>query len=279
MCGKSAYDWNTVLTGRLCGGRLSMRRPRSQIVPSVGPTKRPIRLSVVVLPQPDGPRRQKNSPSRISRSTPLSATLPPYRFVTPRSSIPARPDSASEACEAGVAVTAIDGRDSTNMRTGCLGCGILRGRGRGADAVCIERLDGLRVQSLMLRLGGSLPLHLGAGPRTLLAWEPREEWEAYVGHGPLEAMTDKTPVSREALFRELEHAVEQGYAVSDEDVTPGIASLGAPIFDYKGRVRAAISIGGMRQFMLDEIYDEAVELLVTGAREVSTALGYERSPC
>ena len=149
---------------------------------------------------------------------------------------------------------------------------------RGNDAVCIERLDGLRVQSLMLRLGGSLPLHLGAGPRTLLAWEPREEWEAYVGHGPLEAMTDKTPVSREALFRELEHAVEQGYAVSDEDVTPGIASLGAPIFDYKGRVRAAISIGGMRQFMLDEIYDEAVELLVTGAREVSTALGYERSP-
>ena len=118
----------------------------------------------------------------------------------------------------------------------------------------------------------------GSGPRTLLAWEPREEWEAYVGHGPLEAMTDKTPVSREALFRELEHAVEQGYAVSDEDVTPGIASLGAPIFDYKGRVRAAISIGGMRQFMLDEIYDEAVELLVTGAREVSTALGYERSP-
>src|SRR5207244_10669190 len=45
---------------------------------------------------------------------------------------------------------------------------------RGDDAVCIERLDGLRVQSLMLRLGGSLPLHLGAGPRTLLAWEPPE---------------------------------------------------------------------------------------------------------
>ena len=149
---------------------------------------------------------------------------------------------------------------------------------RGDDAVCIERLDGLRVQSLMLRLGGSLPLHLGAGPRTLLAWEPREKWEAYVGRGPLEAMTDKTPVRREALFRELEQSVEQGYAVSDEDVTPGIASLGAPIFDYTGRVRAAISIGGMRQFMLDEIYDEAVELLVNGAREISIALGYERSP-
>src|SRR6059058_5650445 len=64
---------------------------------------------------------------------------------------------------------------------------------RGDDAVCIERLDGLRVQSLMLRLGGSLPLHLGAGPRALLAWEPREEWETYVARVPLEPLTEKTP--------------------------------------------------------------------------------------
>jgi DNA-binding IclR family transcriptional regulator len=149
---------------------------------------------------------------------------------------------------------------------------------RGDNAVCIERLDGLRVQSLVLRLGGSLPLHLGAGPRALLAWEPREEWDTYVTHHSLEAMTEKTPVTREALFRQLEQSLEQGYAVSDEDVTPGIASLGAPIFDYTGRVRAAISIGGMRQFLLEEIYDEAIELLVGAGREISTALGYENSP-
>jgi hypothetical protein len=30
----------------------------------------------------------------------------------------------------------------------------------------------------------------------------------------------------------------------------------------------------MRQFLLEQIRDEAVELLVTGAREISTALGY-----
>lgn len=146
---------------------------------------------------------------------------------------------------------------------------------RGDDAVCIERLDGLRVQSLALRLGGSLPLHLGAGPRALLAWEPREEWEAYVERRPLEAMTEKTPATRDALFHELEQSLAQGYAVSDEDVTPGIASLGAPVFDYSGRVRAAVSIGGLRRLLLEDIREEAVELLVTGAREISVALGYE----
>src|SRR5947208_8680785 len=147
---------------------------------------------------------------------------------------------------------------------------------RGDDAVCIERLDGLRVQSLALRLGGSLPLHLGAGPRVLLAWEPRDEWDAYVERRqPLEAMTEQSPVTYETLVDKLERALEQGFAVSDEDVTPGIASPCAPVFDYTRRIRAAISVGGMRQFVLEEIRDEAVELITTGAREISIALGYD----
>jgi len=78
----------------------------------------------------------------------------------------------------------------------------------------------------------------------------------------------------EALFEELERSLEQGYAVSDEDVTPGIASLGAPVFDYTGRIRAAVSIGGLRPLLLDEMRDEAIELLVTGARDISAALGH-----
>jgi len=146
---------------------------------------------------------------------------------------------------------------------------------RGDEAVCIERIDGQRVQSLALRLGGSLPLHAGAAPRVLLAWELRSEWEAFFDrHAPLEQYTDRTPLTREQLFAELEETVERGYAVSDEDVTPGISSLGAPVFDYTGRIRGAISIGGMSQLLLEDMRDESIRLLVDGAREVSAALGH-----
>ena len=146
---------------------------------------------------------------------------------------------------------------------------------RGRSAVCIERLEGLRVQSLALRLGGSLPLHVGAGPRVLLAWEPESEWEQYVADGALEALTDETPVTRDALFDELTKTRDRGYAVSDEDVTPGIASLGAPILDYTGGIRAALSIGGMKSFLLGSERDEFVRLLVDGARDISRALGHD----
>jgi DNA-binding IclR family transcriptional regulator len=146
---------------------------------------------------------------------------------------------------------------------------------RDRSAVCIERLEGLRVQSLALRLGGSLPLHAGAGPRVLLAWEPVSEWESYVDGGALETLTDETPTTKITLFRELNETVKRGYAVSDEDVTPGIASLGAPIFDYTGGVRAALSIGGMKSLVLGTDRDEFVQLLVDGAREISRTLGHQ----
>jgi DNA-binding IclR family transcriptional regulator len=144
---------------------------------------------------------------------------------------------------------------------------------RGFEAVCIERLDGLWVQSLVLRLGGSLPLHLGAAPRALLAFEPRELWESYIARGPLERRTARTPATPDQLLAELERVRRDGYAISDGDVRLGIASLGAPILDADGAVRAALSLGGPRPSILDDRLDPVRDLVVGGARRISEAIG------
>ena len=65
MCGNSAYCWKTVLTLRLYGGTFETSSPSSRIWPSEGCSKPAIIRSVVVLPQPDGPSIEKNSPRRI----------------------------------------------------------------------------------------------------------------------------------------------------------------------------------------------------------------------
>jgi DNA-binding IclR family transcriptional regulator len=64
--------------------------------------------------------------------------------------------------------------------------------------------------------------------------------------------------------------------VSNEDVTIGIAALGAPIFDYRGRPRAAISISGIRAGILGEdVVERMIDLVVEGAREISASLGHD----
>jgi DNA-binding IclR family transcriptional regulator len=145
---------------------------------------------------------------------------------------------------------------------------------RGLEAVCIERLDGRRVQSLALRLGGSLPLHAGAAPRVLLAYEPHEVWREYLSAASLEPFTARTPTTGEQLVPMLEEIRDVGYAVSDEDVTVGIAAVGAPIFDYRGALRAALSISGLRSSILGEDPKRIRALIVQGARDVSRALGH-----
>src|SRR5579875_190071 len=68
-----------MLTSRWLGGTPTTSLPYSRIWPAVGSSKPPIIRSVVVLPQPDGPSSEKNSPSPITRSTPSTAVTTPWR--------------------------------------------------------------------------------------------------------------------------------------------------------------------------------------------------------
>ncbi len=53
------------------------------MAPAVGSSNPAIIRSIVVLPEPEGPRRAKNSPSTMSRSMSSTATTSPKVLVTP----------------------------------------------------------------------------------------------------------------------------------------------------------------------------------------------------
>ena len=144
---------------------------------------------------------------------------------------------------------------------------------REDQAVCIDRFDGLRVALLELRLGGSLPLHLGGAPRALLAFEPESAWEAYLDAAGVAQRTPASPQSRAEVIAELRNTRERGYAISDQDVTLGIASVGAPVFGHTGAVEASVSIGGLRELVLGPD-SQITRLVVQAARDVSHALGH-----
>jgi DNA-binding IclR family transcriptional regulator len=146
---------------------------------------------------------------------------------------------------------------------------------RGARAVCIERLDGIRVSSRVLQLGESLPLHVGAAPRALLAFEARRAWEEYAaimanGNEPWRDVR-----SRSEFYADLEEIRAQGYVRSDNNVTSGIAAIGAPIFDHRGDVVASLSVSGLRDGVLAPAGDHpsVTELVLQGAQGLSRYLG------
>nr|WP_296780620.1 IclR family transcriptional regulator C-terminal domain-containing protein [Rhodococcus sp. (in: high G+C Gram-positive bacteria)] len=145
----------------------------------------------------------------------------------------------------------------------------------GTRAVCIERVDGIRVNSRVLRLGRSLPLHVGAAPRALLAFEQRQAWDEYAAAAMAEDLLHDLG-SRSTLYAQFEEIRSQGFAVSDNTVTPGIAAIGAPIFDHRGEVAASLSVSGLREGVLATSADNesVTDLVLRGAAELSSYLGF-----
>src|SRR3954453_1333798 len=82
-----------MLTGRRFAETAVMSVPCRRTRPVSGVSNPAIIRRLVVLPQPDGPSIEKNSPSRISRVTRSTAVWLPNRLLTPSSAIAKRPFS------------------------------------------------------------------------------------------------------------------------------------------------------------------------------------------
>ena len=72
-----------MLVGRAFGGTVDIGWPSISISPAVGSSKPASMRSSVVLPQPDGPSSEKNSPRRMSNETSSTALTGPKCLETP----------------------------------------------------------------------------------------------------------------------------------------------------------------------------------------------------
>jgi len=145
---------------------------------------------------------------------------------------------------------------------------------RGFQAVFIERLHGERSHALAIKLGGVLPLHVGASPRALLAFEPDSFWDDYFAGTHLEPWTRTSP-STEAEIREILHEIRRtGVSFSDEDVVVGVSTVGAPIFDHRGVVRAALAFNLLPE-VLRRDREQYAELARAASAGASRAFGYD----
>ncbi len=147
---------------------------------------------------------------------------------------------------------------------------------RGSRAVCLERIEGYAVQSLAMQLGGSLPLYAGAAPRAVLAFLPSAERAAVLEDETQQLRGDPVRPSTEAIAADIDAIRAAGYSVSDSDVTPGIGSLGVPVFNHRGEVEGALSLSGLRgQVLSAQSIGRHIDLLREASAEASSALGWE----
>ncbi|WP_374152984.1 IclR family transcriptional regulator C-terminal domain-containing protein [Pseudarthrobacter sp. WHRI 8279] len=138
----------------------------------------------------------------------------------------------------------------------------------GPRAVCIERFDGKRASSRRLALGSSLPLHTGAAPRTLLAFDtpsPGRSMQRSWAKAPTLASAFDPERNSMQKIKEIRDA---GFALSDDEVTLRMAAVSAPIFDHRGDVMASLPVSGLRDAILHQ--PDSSSSIIDLAREGGT---------
>lgn len=144
----------------------------------------------------------------------------------------------------------------------------------GNRAACIERIDGRYTRTAELPIGGSLPLHHGAGPRAILAFEPEEFQQRYLSALASAQLNPMGEADLARLATELRRTRERGIAVSDGDATPGVYSVAAPVISHRGEVVGSITLSGLRAGN-DARLAEYDQLVRDEARRVSLELGHK----
>ncbi|MEW2621801.1 IclR family transcriptional regulator [Streptomyces sp. NPDC048106] len=122
-------------------------------------------------------------------------------------------------------------------------------------------------------LGRRTPLHATSSGKVLLAHLPPAPREDLLAR-PLHRFTEHTVTGAAPLRAELATVLEQGYALTAEELEPGLAAVAAPVRAHDGEVIAAISVSGPVYRLNPDRLAEVARRVVAAGTELSRRMGY-----
>jgi IclR family pca regulon transcriptional regulator len=112
----------------------------------------------------------------------------------------------------------------------------------GGDIVYIARVPTRRIMSVRITIGTRFPAYATSMGRVLLAGLPADAAAAVLDASAPEALTPRTRTDPGALRDELARVREQGWALVDGELEPGLRSIASPVHGRDGAVMAAVNI-------------------------------------
>ena len=138
----------------------------------------------------------------------------------------------------------------------------------GYEVEQISQVDSTYLMGNVNWVGMRVPLHCSAlGKVFLAAGAPLPE-------GRLARRTPATLSSRAALDEELVRVREQGWAVADSELEPGLVAVAAPVRAADGSVVAALSLSGPSVRLQPDRFSDLGVLVAGEADRLSAQLGY-----
>ena len=147
----------------------------------------------------------------------------------------------------------------------------------GPDAVYIEKVEPEGFIRMDTWVGRRMRVHATSVGKALVAHITQHRLEQILRKSGMEKRTPKTITTLPRLLKELEKVRAQGYSVDDEENNLGARCVGAPVFNDRGLIEAALGLSGTTQQVSPQTMPRIVEALKDAARHISMGMGY-RAP-
>jgi DNA-binding IclR family transcriptional regulator len=112
------------------------------------------------------------------------------------------------------------------------------------EVVHLDKIDSGDILRIDLGVGQRAPAYCTALGKSILAFLPPNESEAYLQSVKFDRLTPNTITSRKRFVQELEGIRKKGFAIDDEELFLGLRCVGAPVFDFKGYPQYSLSVAG-----------------------------------
>ena len=136
----------------------------------------------------------------------------------------------------------------------------------GNSVILVDRVESPAFIRTEVSIGTAFPVNGSAIGKLLLAHLPRPRVLEMIETYGLPQSARKTITSKTRWLAELDKVRAQGYAINDEEMADGLRSVGAPIVDPDGMVRAGVSVIGETHYPLWEDMDRVIDLIRAAGR-------------
>lgn len=145
----------------------------------------------------------------------------------------------------------------------------------GLDVVYVEMVESRHALRMQATLGGRDPAYSTSLGKAILSCLPESERRRHLP-ARLTPRTVHTVKTKAALMQALEEVRALGYAVDEQENEDGARCVGAPIFEYPGRVVAAISVAAPTARLRREMIPTIASAVMESAALISRLLGHDR---
>ncbi|MHC1761340.1 MAG: IclR family transcriptional regulator [Negativicutes bacterium] len=140
--------------------------------------------------------------------------------------------------------------------------------------VYVEKQDLFSRFGLYAQIGYRIPAYCSSMGKCLLSALPEDKLLESMRGCHFMKFTANTITDFKTLKQELQKVRGRGWAIDDQEERLGQRCVGAPIYDYRGEMIAAISASGNLETLPDEKIEKVSSYVMRIAREISRKIGY-----